>query len=382
MSTVRQSVPTVTSATLSSATVNACRWLGAATRRRPTVTSGSPRSSAQMTNREQEERGNLDATGGAGAATADEHQRDDQGIALLAQRRHVDHIETAGAAERDLAERGEHLAGGVVGADGERVGPLGGEQADEAGGQQHHAAPDGQLGGHRPAGRATPLPERLEQGGEAQPADDRAEGQRQRHPRVAGEGDQTLGVEAETAVVERLDRVEHPGPQRPARGVVVGQPEPPGDQGGHHQFAAEHRAGDAHQQAADVADAVVGGLGLHQQPVAQPELAGDGQADQGRAGEDAEAAGLGEHGDHHQPEPVPVVRGVGDVHAGHRDRRGGGEERGDQRGVAVRAGRPGQHQQAGADRDRHQETERHQPDGVTKEPAHQTILSITAGSGR
>ena len=43
---------------------------------------------------------------------------------------------------------------------------------------------------------------------------------------------------------------------------------------------------------------------------------------------------LGEHGDHHQSEAVPVVRGVGDGHAGHRDRRGGGEERGDQRGVA------------------------------------------------
>ena len=218
------------------------------------------------------------------------------------------------------------------------VGPLGGEQAGEADQQQHHAAPDGQLGRHRPARRLTPLADRLEQRGKPEPADDRADRQRQRHPRVTAEGQQAVGVEREATVVERLHGVEDARPEGPPERVVVGQPEPTGDQHGHHRLAGEDGQRDPAEQPAHVTDAELRRLGLHQQPVAQPELTGDHQDDQRRDGEDAEAAELGEQGDHQQSPAGPVVRRVGDRHAGDRHGRGGGEERGDH-GWALRARR-------------------------------------------
>ncbi len=49
--------------------------------------------------------------------------------------------------------------------------------------------------------------------------------------------------------------------------------------------------------------------------------------------------------------------------------------------ASVFDGRPARHEQPGAEQDRHQERERHQPHGIAEEPAHQTIFLFARGPG-
>ena len=91
------------------------------------------------------------------------------------------------------------------------------------------------------------------------------------------------------------------------------------------------RDDDRPDQRPDLAEPRLLGLRRHEQPLRQPDAAGDGHAEQRGERHDAEAADLDGDEDHDEPGRRPVLAGGHDDQAGDGARGGGGEQRVDER---------------------------------------------------
>ena len=134
-----------------------------------------------------------------------------------------------------------------------------------------------------------------------------------------------------------------------------------GEPGGDDQLDDQGHDQDQPKHAEHVGRVERAAFGMGDQPGAQAQPPPGEHAEQGGAGHDPEPADLEQGEDRDEAEGRPVGRRVDGGQAGHADRRGRGEQGGEQRRAAGPGPRHRQHQQRRPDRDRDQEGGRDQP---------------------
>ena len=298
-----------------------------------------------------DERRDLQAAGGAGRATTDEHQQDRAEQGLVGDGAVVPGVEAGGAWLDGVEPAAEQLVGRAERAEGALVAPLGGGDEDRAADEQRAGHEQGEAGVQAPRAGAPGAagPDQLDEHREAQAADDDRHGDRQQHERVGEEAHEVVAEQREAGVVEGRDRVEDPVPGRGGPGVVVLGPEPERQHHGDGGLDDDRDEEDPTQHPAHVTRADGLGLGCSGEPGAQAHAAREEQGDEGGQGHDPEAADLDQREDDRLSGGAPVGGRVDGGEAGDADRARRREERGDEGCVALLGPRDREHQQQGAD---------------------------------
>ena len=190
-----------------------------------------------------------------------------------------------------------------------------------------------------------------------------------------GEAHQVVAEQGDARVVEAGHAMEDAVPDGLAEGIVVAEPEPPGqdDRGDHLEGHREQP--DPQQQPAHVAQPDGVGFVLRDEAAGQAQPPGGEQPEQRGQRHDAEAADLHQHQQHDVAEGRPVG---GRVHNGQtgdargRDRR---EQRGEEgRALAHALAGDGQHQHDRADRNQAQEGHGDDPCRMPPPASHDPLL--------